>query len=94
MSPSNEEYRIELKERLQRNWEALESEVPTAIEKCRKFLKESPENRLKSSGKLKKLKGKRFKGILQYDITDEARVWYRVDRRNHVVYIEYVGHHP
>jgi len=67
--------------------------MPEAIERCKKFLKESPANRLKSGGKLKKLRG-RFKGILQYDITDEARVWYRVDRKNRVVYIEYVGHHP
>jgi len=93
MSPSNEQYQIELKERLQENWEALEKEVPAAIERCKNFLKESPTNRLKSRGKLKKLKGG-FKGILQYDITDEARVWYRVDPKNHKVYIEYVGHHP
>ena len=93
MSPSNEQYRIELKERLQENWEALEREVPAAIERCKNFLKKSPANRLKSRGKLKKLKG-RFKGILQYDITDEARVWYRVDLKNRIVYIEYVGHHP
>jgi len=93
MSPSNKEYRIELKERLQGNWEALENEVPTAIERCKKFLKETPQNRLRSRGKLKKLKGN-LKGFLQYDITGEARVWYRVDRRRRIVYIEYVGHHP
>jgi len=92
MSPSNEEYRIELKKRLEKNWEALEQETSGALERCKKFLKETPENRLKSSGKLKKLKG-RFKGILQYDITDQARVWYRVDRRQRIVYIEYIGHH-
>jgi len=93
MSPSNEQYRIEIKERLQENWEALEREVPAAIERCKNFLEKSPTNRLESRGKLKKLKG-RFKGILQYDITDEVRVWYRVDRKNRIVYIEYVGHHP
>lgn len=92
MSPSNEEYRIELEKRLRKNWKVLEKEVPSAIEKCKKFLTESPENRPKSGGKLKKLKG-RFKGILQYDITDEARVWYRVNRKQRIVYIEYVGHH-
>lgn len=93
MSPSNEQYRIELNERLQEKWEVLEREVPAAIERCKNFLKESPANRLRSRGKLKKLKG-RFKGILQYDITDEVRVWYRVDRKRRIVYIEYVGHHP
>jgi len=94
MSPSNEEYRIDIKERLKDNWEGLEKEVPAAMERCMKFLKKSPESRLESGGKLKKLKGRRFKGILQYDITDEARVWYRVDRKQHIVKIEYVGHHP
>ncbi len=94
MSPSNEEYRIQLKNRLEENWEALEREIPGAIERCKKFLKENPGSRLKSGGKLKKLKGKKLKGILQYDITDEARVWYRVDRKQHIVFIDYVGHHP
>ena len=93
MSPSNEEYQIQLNNRLQENWEALEEELPGAMERCKKFLKENPEDRLKSSGKLKKLKGK-LKGILQYDITNEARAWYKVDRKQRIVFIKYVGHHP
>ena len=43
---------------------------------------------------LKKLKGP-YKGILQYDITkDDARVWYRVDKKENLVIIKYAGHHP
>jgi len=71
----------------------LEKEIPEAIERTEGFLKKTPEDRLKSGGKLKKLKG-RLKGILQYDITDEARIWYTIDRKQRMVCIKYVGHHP
>ncbi len=74
-------------------WRRFESEIPEAMERCRQFLLNNPEDRLKSGGKLKKLKGKSA-GTLQYDITDEARVWYVVDKPNHIVRIRYVGHHP
>ncbi len=89
-----EKYSIRLRNnRQKKNWKSLERDIPDAMESCQRFLIESPEDRLKSGGKLKKLKG-RFEGILQYDITDEARVRYRVDREGRTVYVEYVGHHP
>jgi len=71
----------------------LETEIPEATHRCKLFLEKTPEDRLKSGGKLKKLKG-RFKDILQYDITDEARVWYEVDRKQRLVRVKYCGHHP
>ncbi len=74
-------------------WRRFESEIPEAMERCRQFLLNNPEDRLKSGGKLKKLKGK-LAGILQYDITDEARVWYVVDKTSRIVRIRYLGHHP
>jgi len=64
------------------------------MEELEVFLENNPADRRKALGKLKKLKG-RFQGILQYDITqDDARVWYRIDKRNHNVIIKYAGHHP
>ncbi|MDP2918772.1 MAG: hypothetical protein Q8O43_00935 [Dehalococcoidia bacterium] len=90
----SERFVIKLRnKRVKKNWELSEREIPEAMASCKKFLLVSPEDRLKSGGKLKKLKG-RFHGFLQYDITGEARVWYRVDNQERVVYVEYIGHHP
>ena len=55
-----------------------------------KYLEESPQDRLRSYGKLKKLKGK-LKGILQYDLTDRYRVHYQVDTIERIVCVEYIG---
>ena len=68
-------------------------DMAEVMERCRGFLEEAPEDRLRSGGKLKKLKGK-VDGILQYDITDKARVRYWVDRVKRIVYVEYAGYHP
>ena len=75
-----------------KGWYSLCEDIPEAMERCRDFLEETPEDRLRSGGKLKKLKGK-LSGILQYDITDRARVQYWVDRAERIVYVEYVGYH-
>jgi len=90
----SERYQIRLRNSpARKNWEQLEHDIPEAMERCKAFLRETPGDRLKARGKLKKLRGK-LKGILQYDITDEARVHYRIDQKARVVYVEYVGHHP
>jgi mRNA-degrading endonuclease RelE of RelBE toxin-antitoxin system len=80
--------------RVEKDWLVLEKEFPERVAACRDFLRSNPEDRSKAIGILKKLRG-RYQGILQYDITkDDARVWYRVDRKERLVIIKYVGHHP
>ncbi len=80
--------------RVERDWLALQSEFPERVADCREFLCNHPEDRSKAIGVLKKLKG-RHKGKLQYDITkNDARVWYRVNRKEKLVIIKYAGHHP
>ena len=74
-------------------WYLMESSHPEQMERCKQFLQENPEDRLKSGGKLKKLKGK-LNGILQYDITRGDRIHYIVDRKDCIVYVEYIGSHP
>jgi len=74
-------------------WYSLENDIPEPMERCKQFIQENPEDRIKSGGKLKKLKGK-LNGILQYDITYRTRIHYKVGPGEHVVYIEYVGYHP
>jgi len=74
-------------------WHSLEEEFPSAMEKCRQFLEETPTNYLMSRGKAKRLRGK-LKWLSQYDVTDSARVRYWVDKTTKIVYVEYAGYHP
>lgn len=76
-----------------KDWREMEEKLPDAMRQCKKFLQESPLDRLVSGGKLKKLKGK-LKGFLQYDIDNSHRVWYVVKNEEHVVEIKYIGPHP
>jgi mRNA-degrading endonuclease RelE of RelBE toxin-antitoxin system len=76
-----------------KDWKKLEENFPDAMEKCKKFLQESPLDRAKSNGKLKKLRGK-YQGFLQYDIDDSNRVWYVVDNKERIVEVKYIGPHP
>ena len=87
-------YRIRVKNSsVEKRWYALNENYPEAMERCKTFLQNTPLDRLKSGGKLKKLKGK-LSGILQYDITDSLRVRYTVDNRERIVFVEYIGEHP
>ena len=97
MSKSKTKYTIVLESnRLQKNWDALGSEFPEKMRDCKEFLRNNPEDRTKAIGILKKLKGiYKEKVILQYDITkDDARVIYKVDKKNRQVIIKHAGHHP
>ncbi len=76
-----------------KDWHELEDKLPDAMGQCKRFLQESPLDRLASGGKLKKLKGK-LKGLLQYDIDNSHRVWYVVMSEEHSVEIKYIGPHP
>ena len=96
-SKSKTKYRIVLKSnRIQKDWDALEREFPERMSSCKNFLRNNPEDRTQAVGILKKLKGiYREKGILQYDITkDDARVIYRVNKKENTVVIKYARHHP
>ena len=86
-------YEIRFSRKAEKGWRDLEENMPEATEKCRQFLTFTPLDRLASGGKIKKMKGK-FSRFLQYDVTDSARVQYRVDQANHIVYVKYAGPHP
>ncbi len=95
MSEPKNKYNIVFQSRgIEKDWLALEKEFPERVADCKEFLCNNPEDRRKAIGVLKKLQG-RCKGTLQYDITkDDARVWYRVNRKDKLVIIKYAGHHP
>ncbi len=73
------------------SWYSMESSHPEPMERCKQFLQENPEDRLKSGGRLKKLRGN-VEGLLQYDVTYKARVRYTVESGDHIVYVEYIGY--
>jgi mRNA-degrading endonuclease RelE of RelBE toxin-antitoxin system len=83
-------YEIKASKSVAKDWAKLEKNLPGGLGDCKKFLQENPLNRLKSNGKLKKLKGSRD-GTLQYDIDEGNRVWYKVDNKQHIVEIKYIG---
>ena len=88
------EYKINLdKHRAKKQWDTYVNNFPDKMEEVKKFLQDNPEDRLKSGGKLKKLKGK-LKGVFQLDINDSDRVWYTVDSDTREVFVDYVGAHP
>ena len=95
MSKSKTKYEIVFQNsRVERDWLKLAEEFPERMNQCKSYLASSPMDRIQAIGRLKKLKGA-FKGILQYDVTkDDARVWYRVNKKNRLVIIKYAGHHP
>jgi mRNA-degrading endonuclease RelE of RelBE toxin-antitoxin system len=97
MSKSKTKYKIVLESNsIQKDWNALGQEFPDRMKECKAFLRNNPEDRTKAVGRLKKLRGiYKEKSILQYDITrDDARVIYRVNRKDKTVIIKYAGHHP
>ncbi|MCK4814628.1 hypothetical protein KA005_02565 [bacterium] len=95
MSKLRGEYRIVLESnKIEKDWLALEKELPERMSECKNFLRTTPADRHRAAGRLKKLKPP-YKGILQYDVTkDDVRVWYRIDKNEHTVVIKYTGHHP
>ena len=97
MSRSTTRYEIVLESnRIRKDWDAILKEFPEKMHDCIEFLKNNSEDRNKAVGSLKKLKGNfQKKRLMQYDISkDDARVIYRVDRKNKLVVIKYAGHHP
>lgn len=57
----------------------------------RDHLTQSPLERI--PGKVKELHGK-YKGVMQYDIDQNYRIMYRVDKAKRVVFVQYIGPHP
>jgi mRNA-degrading endonuclease RelE of RelBE toxin-antitoxin system len=86
-------YEIRFSRRAEKGWKTLEENIPEATEKCLHFLMFTPLDRLASGGKIKKMKGT-FSEFLQYDVTDNARIQYWVDKDCRIVYVKYAGPHP
>jgi hypothetical protein len=74
-------------------WKELSRAHPEEMEALKHLLKNSPDSLRTTNGKAKKLKG-RLKDYIQYDVTYSDRVWYRIDKKNKSVIVDYAGPHP
>ncbi len=78
--------------RVVKNWRELVLSCPENAIHCYKYLSHNPMQR--SRGRIFPLKGKKFKGAWEYEITGADRVFYvpLPDEKKVVVY--YAGKHP
>ena len=75
-----------------KGWEELELRFPTAAERCKSHLRESPFRKI--AGCVFPLRGKKNKGKWEYEITDGDRVYYFPNKETKTVTIYYAGTHP
>ena len=90
---STPRYEIRVNNQTLDGWKELSRAHPEEMEDLKHLLKNSPDNLRITNGKAKKLKG-RLKDYIQYDVTYGDRVWYRIDKKNKAVIVEYAGPHP
>jgi hypothetical protein len=78
--------------RVNRDWEDLVSRYPENALRCYKHLCESPTQR--RQGRVFPLKGKRYKGAWEYELTGSERVFYIPYESDLKVVVYYAGRHP
>ncbi len=78
--------------RVNRDWELLLSRAPENARRCYKDLCTAPMTR--KPGRVFPLKGKRYKGAWEYEVTKGDRVFYVPDARQLKVVVYYAGEHP
>jgi mRNA-degrading endonuclease RelE of RelBE toxin-antitoxin system len=86
-------YTISVNNQTLDGWQKLCASHPEEMDALKLFLKKQPDNLRVTNGKAKKLKG-RLKQYIQYDVTYSHRVWYRIDKKNGAVIVDYAGPHP
>ena len=77
--------------RVEKSWQELGERVPESLDRCEKWLKHRPMERL--PGRVFPLIGKRFKGAWEYEVTGADRVFYIPDSDVKTVMVYYAGKH-
>jgi len=77
--------------RINRTWEELLLKAPESTKRCYIHLCESPTTR--QQGKVFPLKGKKYKGCWEYEVTGGDRVFYVPDESRKKVIVYYAGSH-
>lgn len=78
--------------RVNRDWEALLLNAPENAPRCYEDLCTVPMTR--KPGRVFPLKGKRYKGAWEYEVTGAERVFYVPDSETRKVTVYYAGEHP
>jgi len=78
--------------RVNKSWQALLERSPENAARCYQHLKNSPRQRI--PGRVFPLRGKKYKGCWEYEVTGGDRVFYTVDAEKKVVLVYYADEHP
>ncbi|NMF65120.1 hypothetical protein DP113_28140 [Brasilonema octagenarum UFV-E1] len=78
--------------RVNRDWELLLSRAPENATRCYEDLSTAPMTR--KPGRVFPLKGKRYKGAWEYEVTKGDRGFYVPDAQQQKVVVYYAGEHP
>ncbi|MFG6097338.1 hypothetical protein SPB21_18885 [Leptothoe sp. ISB3NOV94-8A] len=73
-------------------WKELEQRFPSAAKRCKKHLELTPLARI--TGSVFPLKGKKYKGKWEYEVSEGDRVYYFPKEGELKVMVFYAGTHP
>ena len=79
-------------ERINRDWEALIKDAGSNTAKCYDHLRSTP--MLRRPGRIFPLRGKKYAGAWEYELTAGERVFYVPDPQARKVTVYYAGPHP
>lgn len=78
--------------RVNKDWEQLLSRSPENVRRCYENLCNQPMQR--QPGRVFPLRGKKYKGAWEYEVTGSDRVFYVPDPKESKVVVYYAGKHP
>jgi hypothetical protein len=87
------EWRVIAKnKRVNKTWEDLIRQAPESCQRCYAYLSQTPLQRLPR--RVFPLKGKKYKGAWEFEVTSGDRVFYIPDIDRQMVVVYYAGKHP
>ena len=91
-SLSNEWVVVARNRRVNKDWETLLTQYPENTKRCYEYLRQTPTRRWQ--GRIFPLRGKKYKGAWEYELTSAARIFYVPDEKKKKVVVYYAGPHP
>jgi Txe/YoeB family toxin of Txe-Axe toxin-antitoxin module len=79
-------------QKVYKDWVELEKRVPESAERCLAYLCKHPMQRYPK--RVFPLRGDKFRGVWEYEVTGADRVLYLPDPKTKTVTIYYAGKHP
>lgn len=77
--------------RVKKGWDSLAKKYPENLQRCYEDLSTQPMQRRR--GRIFPLKGKKYKGAWEYELTGGARIFYVPDEAEKKVVVYYAGEH-